>query len=173
MSNKKNKVVDNLYDVNKIITYQIKKVRETCGFFYLNKEDAMQIGYEAYLKAKKNATKPLTLKYVSIYIYCDILHENTAEKAYRDNNLELFETYDVEELPDYDKLNEHKHLFRVTSFFNILTDQEQCILYYRFLSEKPKTYRNIGQMFGITKQRANEIAHTAIAKLRKEYGRHS
>jgi RNA polymerase sigma-32 factor len=49
-----------------------------------------------------------------------------------------------------------------------LTDKERYIVEQRFMADRPKTLNEIGEEFGVTRERVRQLEARALAKIRKE-----
>ncbi len=58
---------------------------------------------------------------------------------------------------------------RLTEFLKKANDKERYIAYNRLMSDNPKTLEEIGETFGITRERVRQIEERLKEKLRKEF----
>lgn len=58
---------------------------------------------------------------------------------------------------------------RLTEFLKKASDKERYIAYNRLMSDNPKTLEEIGETFGITRERVRQIEERLKEKLRKEF----
>lgn len=58
-------------------------------------------------------------------------------------------------------------LEQVLGLLNQLDEREQCILRERILAEEPKTLQEIGDAYGLTRERVRQLENQAIRKLRE------
>lgn len=58
---------------------------------------------------------------------------------------------------------------RLTEFLKKASDKERYIAYNRLMSDNPKTLEEIGEVFGITRERVRQIEERLKEKLRKEF----
>ncbi len=165
-----------LYNIEKVISYQIFRLNATSLMDY---DEAYQIGYLAYLKAKKNWNKSahdtLTLAYVTPYIYGDLLLELKRIMKVRSIN-QYYENDDYGVDSDHTLWDTYNattddRIPKLQSLLYKLSAKERFIVEEFYFSDKPPTLRELAQKYGVTKQRVHEIKAKALEFLKNEFKR--
>jgi len=69
---------------------------------------------------------------------------------------------------DSTRLSAEQVIERIVGWLGVLKDKERKVIVYRFglEGEEPKTLEQIGNIFGLTRERVRQIEAAALAKLR-------
>lgn len=160
---------NDIYNIEKIIKFHIYKNK---AHLFFSMEDAYQIGYMGYLKAKKKWNKEghakLTLNYVSKYIHGEIFKE--VEKVANFKRNVILNNESVEDYEDsYEPFKEDGISLKIRECLTELSPLEKSIIEDYYLNGNKITFRELMSKYGISKQRLAIIKDRALSILKDAY----
>ena len=162
-----------LYNIDDVVNFQVSKVRTNLVSY----DDLFQAGKEGYCAAKENHNYELygklTLAYVTTYIRRYLYEVIKKEKKWKDLTMPVKVTEEGEEYIELSnsEVREENILDRIGDIYgilDILNPLEREVIETIYLSKVTKTYAQLGEDLGVTKQRVGQIRDIAIKKLKKK-----
>lgn len=162
------KGMDEIHSVKKVIDYHIYTLAKNSHVEY---EELFQIGYEGYLKARKNYNPEygqMTLKYASKYIRHEILNALKREWSFgASHHAEKEEICEEEYYEGTSNPTDDKRIATIEECLKKLPKQHRDIIKRYYLDSNPKRLKDLAEKWGISKQRIHQIKEQGLEMIRE------